>query len=62
MAEPLNSASAEKSEDHDSGVDGDGIYQGPHDWRKRLRPVESPIKNKSRESLDGVGLVTFNGA
>ena len=25
--------------------------QGPHDWRKRLRPVQSPIKAKSMESL-----------
>jgi hypothetical protein len=31
-------------------------YQGPHDWRKRLRPVTSPIKSKSIDCLDSVGL------
>ena len=24
-------------------------FQGPHDWRKRLRPVQSPIKCESPE-------------
>lgn len=30
-------------------------YQGPHDWRKRLRPVTSPIKSNSEDSLDAIG-------
>lgn len=36
-------------------VDGLHNYQGPHDWRKRLRPVTSPIKSKSTDCLDTVG-------
>ena len=27
----------------------EGSFQGPHDWRKRLRPVQSPIKGESPE-------------
>ncbi|KAL4235520.1 Mitogen-activated protein kinase kinase kinase 1 [Mactra antiquata] len=43
-------------DDQGNHVDGEGIYQGPHDWRKRLKPVDSPMKSsKSRESLDGIG-------
>jgi len=29
-------------------------YQGPHDWRKRLKPVKSPIK------LDGIDVPFLN--
>ena len=36
---------------HDAELDGEveGSFQGPHDWRKRLRPVQSPIKCESPE-------------
>lgn len=27
-----------------NAVEGGVNFQGPHDWRKRLRPVKSPIK------------------
>ncbi|XP_045158733.2 mitogen-activated protein kinase kinase kinase 1-like [Mercenaria mercenaria] len=37
-------------------VEGSHNYQGPHDWRKRLRPVTSPIKSKSQDCLDALGL------
>lgn len=30
-------------------------YQGPHDWRKRLRPVQSPVKCESLDSLLTIG-------
>lgn len=35
--------------------DGQHNYQGPHDWRKRLKPVKSPIKSKSQDCLDAIG-------
>lgn len=39
---------------HNAKLDGEveGSFQGPHDWRKRLRPVQSPIKDESPEILD----------
>ena len=27
-------------------------FQGPHEWRKHLRPVQSPIKSESPELKD----------
>ncbi|XP_052775988.1 mitogen-activated protein kinase kinase kinase 1-like [Mya arenaria] len=30
-------------------------YQGPHDWRKRLKPVKSPIKTDDEQDINGDG-------
>ena len=40
------------NEGHNAELDEEveGSFQGPHDWRKRLRPVQSPIKCDSPDS------------
>jgi len=43
----LDQSDDNKVDSGDTPVEGAQNYQGPHDWRKSLRPVKSPIKSDS---------------